>query len=77
MKLIYNWKRVMARAWSLWLILLAAFLTGLEIALPYLPLEVEPGRFAVASLCVSACAYVARLIAQKELHDAGSTSPNP
>lgn len=67
--LVPNWKKVVTKAWSIWLILLAALLTGLEVSLPYLPIEVASGRFAVASLCVSACAYVARLVAQKELHD--------
>lgn len=68
MSLVPNWKVVLRRSWSVWLIGLAALLSGIEAALPFFPIDIPPGKFAVASILVSAAAFVARLIAQKELH---------
>ena len=72
-RLVPNWKLVIRRSWSIWLIVLAGLLSGLEVALPLLPdlLELPQGSFAGASLVVSACAWVARLLAQNELHAEG------
>lgn len=67
--LIKNWKRVALRGYSPWLIMLAAIFSGLEIALPFIPIPMHSGTFAGISLAVSTIAYIARFIAQKELHD--------
>lgn len=69
MKLTANWRAVLLRAWSVRLMLLAALLSGLEVALPlmhgFLPLD--PGVFALLSFAATAGAVVARFIAQKGL----------
>jgi hydrogenase/urease accessory protein HupE len=50
MTLIWNWKAVLKRAWSIRLIVVAAVLSGLEVALPLLDLPfVEPRWFALGS----------------------------
>ena len=46
MRLLPDWRAVLTRAWSIRLILLAAVLSGLEVALPLLPWAVHPGVFA-------------------------------
>lgn len=67
--LISNWKRVSTKAYSVRLILLAMFFSGLEVALPFIPLDVSAGTFAAASGVISAVAFASRLIAQKELKE--------
>lgn len=67
MKLIYNWKKVMRKAWSVRLMLLAAILSAAEVALPLIPNNLPRGIFAAVSGCTVAAAFVARLLAQKEL----------
>lgn len=69
MKLIYNWKKVMRKAWSVRLMLLAAILSAAEVALPLIPNNLPRGIFAAVSGGTVAAAFVARLLAQKELDD--------
>lgn len=66
--LIDDWSRVLRRAWSIRLILLAALLSGVEVALPILDAVIEfpRGWFAAASAFVTMAALVARIIAQKD-----------
>ena len=70
MNLIYNWRDILTRAWSMRFILLAATLSGFEVALPILreaiePLDlVPPGVFAGLSFLATAAAGIARIIAQ-------------
>ena len=67
MRLTANWRAVMAHAWSVRLMLLAALLSGLEVALPlihgFFPLD--PGVFALLSFFATAGAFIARFVAQK------------
>lgn len=67
MKLVPNWRRVLSRAWSIRLILLAFLLTVAEVALPLLDglLPIPPGTFALLSGLATAGAFCARLVAQK------------
>ena len=69
--LIADWRRVLKRAWSVRLIALAAVLTGAEIALPLLDglLPLPPRTFAILSGLVSAGAFIARFVAQPEIHE--------
>jgi hypothetical protein len=73
MTLVHNWTDVLRRAWSVRLMILAAVLSGAEVALPLIdglaivPGGVPPGLFAVASAITTAVAFVARLVAQKNL----------
>ncbi|HWU19390.1 MAG TPA: hypothetical protein VN155_17040 [Devosia sp.] len=74
MNLIPNWRVVISHAWSIRLMLLAAVLSGLEVALPFMPSFVTiPDRtFAVLSALTVAAAFIARLLAQKQI-----TAPDP
>jgi hypothetical protein len=64
-----NWKDVLRKAWSVRLIILAAFLSGLEVAVQFLGdiLPVEPGIFAAFAGVVSAFALLARVMAQSNI----------
>ncbi|MBX5143221.1 hypothetical protein HJB79_31425 [Rhizobium lentis] len=71
MKLVSDWKRVLQRAWSIRLMLIAGALSGLEFALPYLDgyVDIPPRLFAALSGLTVAAAFVARLVAQKDVSD--------
>lgn len=66
--LVHNWRDVLRRAWSVRLIIFAGFLSGLEVALPYMvALPIPTGVFAALSVIVTMGAFVARIVAQKDL----------
>lgn len=69
--LVSNWRAVLARAWSIRLILLAGVLTGLEAVLTFVgsSLPIPPGLLALIACLVTGGAFVARLIAQKGISD--------
>jgi hypothetical protein len=67
MNLIPDWKRVLRKAWSLRLMLLAAVLSGVEVVLPFFTAAVPPGVFAAVSFVVVAAAFMARLTVQKSM----------
>lgn len=69
MNLTPKWQDILVHAWSVRLMALAAALTGLEVAAPYLSglLPIPTGLFAALSGLCSAAALVARVIAQKEI----------
>lgn len=69
MNLIPNWRVVISHAWSIRLMLLAAVLSGLEVALPFMPsfITIPDRTFAVLSGLTVAAAFVARLLAQQKL----------
>ncbi len=63
-ELHYDWKRILRQAWSVRLIALAAVLSGLEVALPFM-LEsspIAPGVLAAISGVVTAAALIARIM---------------
>lgn len=65
MRLAPNWREVLRYAWSIRLMLLAAALSALEVALPFIgALPIPTGIFAALSALTTAAAFVARLIAQ-------------
>ena len=70
MELMTNWKAVATKAWSFRFIILAAVLSGFEVALPILREAIEPlglippGAFAALSFIATAAAGIARIIAQ-------------
>ena len=70
MKLIAEWRQVLKRAWSVRLIIAAGLLSGAEVALPLLPLPIPAGILASLSALTTAAAFVARLLAQKDMTDA-------
>jgi hypothetical protein len=68
MNLVPHWRRVLKRAWSIRLMILAALLSGVEVILG-LPdieqrLDWQPGIFAGLSFLATAGAFIARLLAQ-------------
>lgn len=69
MDFIANWRDVLKRAWSVRLIILAALLSGAEVAVPMLGdvLPVPSGTFAALSGFVAAAALLARVVAQSDL----------
>lgn len=71
--LVSNWRDVLRKAWSVRLMILAGLLSGLEVALPLIDgvYEIPRGLFAALSGVTVAGAFVARLLAQKGLPDAG------
>lgn len=71
--LVSNWRDVLRRAWSVRLLILAGLLSGLEVTLPLIDgsVEIPQGIFAALSGLTVGGAFVARLVAQKGLSDAG------
>lgn len=64
-----EWRRVLRRAWSIRLMIVAGVLSGAEVAMPLLEgvIDLPGGLFASLSGLATAGAFVARLVAQKEL----------
>ncbi len=69
MNLISNWRRVLRNAWSVRLMILAALLSGAEVALPFLGDFIAPGRLALLSALATSGAFVARFLAQRNMED--------
>ena len=73
MNLVPNWRRVLKRAWSIRLMILAALLSGVEVILGFPDIEQrldwQPGIFAGLSALVTAGALIARLLAQNGVTD--------
>ena len=73
MNLVANWRRVLKRAWSIRLMILAGALSGIEVilSLPVVAdrLDWPQGLFAAASGLTTAGAFVARLLAQHGVSD--------
>ena len=65
MKLIDDWKKILKKAWSVRLLVIAGLLSGVEIILPLLVDSFPRGLFAVLSFVFTAAAFVARIVAQK------------
>lgn len=70
MRLVAHWQRVLRRAWSVRLMIIAALLSGAEIALPLLDgvFPLDRGVFAGLSFLATAGAFVARFVAQPSVH---------
>lgn len=70
MELKGNWRDIALKAWSFRFIILAAVLSGFEVALPILREAIEPlgliptGAFAALSFVATAAAGIARVVAQ-------------
>ena len=67
-----DWKRILIKAWSIRLIVIASILSGIEAIIPFLgdALPIPPGLFAALSLFISASAFFARIVSQKDFRDA-------
>lgn len=67
MRLKENWRDVIKKAWSIRFMLIAGILSGCEVALPLIGDRFEQGTFAALSFFFVAAAFVARLVAQKDI----------
>lgn len=68
---VSNWRALLRKAWSLRLMLLAAVLSALEVALPFFQPNLPRGWFALLSAVTVGAAFVARLVAQRNLRGEG------
>lgn len=69
MRLDRDWRRILSRAWSVRLIILAGILTGIEAALPFFETAIRPGIFAAATGLTAVAALWARISVQKDLDE--------
>lgn len=69
MRLSPEWKRIVRRAWSFRLNIVAGVLTALEFLLPYFSDAIPRGIFAGLSLLTITAANVARVMQQKGYDD--------
>lgn len=69
MKLIPEWRRLVRKAWSIRLMVLAGALTGAEMALPLFSDAFPRNVFLVLSMITCVAGLVARLVAQPKLRD--------
>lgn len=67
MNLARNWKRILRKAWSVRLNVLAGLLSALEVILPLYIGLFPRGTFALLSIIVIVGSTVARVVAQKGL----------
>lgn len=67
MKLYDNWREILRKAWSIRLMLLAGLLTGCEVILPLFTDTMPRNVFAILSMLAVSGAFVARLVAQKDV----------
>lgn len=73
--LVEDWRRILRKAWSIKLVILAAIMSGLEVALGFADaslLGMPRGVFAALAGVVSLLALPARLIAQRSMQDVDS-----
>ena len=67
MRLLPEWRRLLRKAWSVRLVLIAGALSGVEVVLPFFADAVPRGLFAVLSFFAVCGALVARIVVQKDL----------
>lgn len=73
MRLLRGWKKILCRAWSIRLILLAGALSAVEALLPYYADVMPRGLFSLVSTAVIIGAFIARITAQRDLGDEDET----
>ena len=67
MTLYPNWREILRKAWSVRLMVLAALLSGVEVVVPLFADTLPHGVFATLSGLSVSAAFVARLVAQKDV----------
>ena len=67
MKLYGNWKEIIRKAWSIRFMIIAGVLSGVEVILPLFHENIPKNVFAALSLVFVTFAFVARLVAQRDL----------
>lgn len=68
MTLIYNWKLILKKAWSVRLIAAAAVLSGIEVILPFFSDVIPRGVFAALMFLVTVAALIARVVSQPKIY---------
>lgn len=69
MKLASDWRRIVRKAWSIRLMLVAGLLTGCEAILPLYQDTIPRGTFAVLSMLAITGGLIARIVAQKGIDE--------
>lgn len=69
MKLIHEWRKIIRKAWSFRLALIAAALGGVEMALPLFSDAVPRNVFLSLSILTTVGAAMARIVAQPKMQD--------
>lgn len=67
MKLYDNWKEILRKAWSIRFLAIAGILSGIEVILPLFHDDIPKNLFAALSLVFVTAAFVARLVAQRDV----------
>lgn len=67
MRLHSNWKSIIKKAWSIRLMIIAGMLSAAEVVIPYFEASLPRGFFSLLSGAVVGSAFVARLVAQKDV----------
>jgi hypothetical protein len=67
MQLKSDWRDVLRKAWSIRFIILAGVLSGAEVVIPFFSDAIPRGPFAALSFAAVAGAFIARIMAQKDL----------
>ena len=68
-RLLPDWKKIVRRAWSLRLAMIAALFSGAEVVLPMFTYAMPSGVFAGLSFVTAVGATIARIVAQPEMHE--------
>lgn len=66
MHLLPDWKRILRKAWSVRLIILAAIFSGAEVVVPLFYDAIPRNAFALLSGITTAAALIARVMMQKD-----------
>lgn len=67
MKLYDNWREIVRKAWSVRLMIIAGVLSAIEVMVPFFADALPHGTFAALSGITVGAAFVARLVAQKDV----------
>lgn len=70
-RLVWNWRAILKRAWSMRFMYIAVIFSGLEVALPLLDglLPIHRGWFAALCGVSVMIAMVARVVMQRGVHE--------
>jgi hypothetical protein len=66
MRLVYNWREILRKAWSVRFMVLAGALTAAEVVVPLFAEDMPRNVFAVLSAVSVTGALIARVYAQKD-----------
>lgn len=67
LSLYQNWRQIVRKAWSIRFIILAGLLSGCEVILPLFSEAIPARLFASLSFVAVAAAFIARIVAQKDV----------